>query len=69
MPSQISCASAATGVSFEHPMISATLTIILVVVSVVGLRVALSRRVGTGDRLNLGSVSQQWLLMHKVEDR
>jgi hypothetical protein len=50
-------------------MISATLTIALVVVFVVGLRVALSRRVGTGDRLNLGSVSQQWLLMHKVEDR
>jgi len=49
-------------------MISATFMIALVVVSIVGVRVALSRRVGAGDRLNLGSVSQQWLLGHK-EDR
>jgi len=50
-------------------MISATLTIVFLVVSVVGLRVVLSRCVGTGDRLSLGSVRQQWLLVHKVEDR
>jgi hypothetical protein len=50
-------------------MISATVTLTLLVVSIVVLRAALSRRVETGDRLNLGSVSQQWLVVHKGEDR
>jgi hypothetical protein len=49
-------------------MFSLTFTVALIVASVVGVRLALSRRVGTGDRLNLGSVSQQWLLGHR-EDR
>jgi hypothetical protein len=50
-------------------MISTTLTIIFVVVSVVGLRVAFGRRVRTGDVLNLGAVSHQWRLVHKGGDR
>jgi len=50
-------------------MIFTTVTIVLVVVSVVSLRVAFGRRVRTGDRLNLGAVSQQWLLVHKGGDR
>ena len=49
-------------------MISATFTVALLVVSIVGVRLALSRRVGAGHRLNLGSVSQQWLIGHR-EDR
>ena len=50
-------------------MISATITVALLLVSVIVVRAALNRRGRTGDRLNLGSVSQQWLLVHKGEDR
>ena len=50
-------------------MISATITAALLLLSVVAVRAVLSRRERVGDRLNLGSVSQQWLLAHKGEDR
>ena len=50
-------------------MISATVTLVLLALSVGILRTVLGRRARTGDRLNLGSVSQQWLLVHKGEDR
>ena len=49
-------------------MISAAVAIALLVLSLIVLG-AVGRRVRTGDRLNLGSVSQQWLLVHKGEDR
>lgn len=56
-------------IPFEHPMISVTITTVLLLVSVVVTRAVLRRRGRADDRLNLGPVSQQWLLVHKGEDR
>jgi hypothetical protein len=50
-------------------MISATVALAVVLASIVAARSVLGRRDRTGDRLKLGSVSQQWLLVHKGEDR
>lgn len=43
--------------------------IALLVVSMLALGLVFSRRIRTDDRINLGSVSQQWLLVHKGEER
>ena len=50
-------------------MMSATLAIGLLALSILILGFALTRRLRTGTRMNLGSVSQQWLLAHRGEDR
>jgi hypothetical protein len=50
-------------------MMSATFTIGLLVLSILALGIAFSRRFRAGTHMNLGSVSQQWLLAHKGEDR
>lgn len=50
-------------------MISVTIMTVLLLVSVVVTRALLRRRGRADDRLNLGTVSQQWLLVHKGEDR
>ena len=50
-------------------MISATLTIGLLFLSILVLGFVFGRRFRTGTRMNLGSVSQQWLLAHKGDDR
>jgi hypothetical protein len=54
---------------FRHPaMISATLSTLARLVSFVLTR-ARRRRRGRHEAFDLGTVSQQWLLVHKGEER
>ena len=50
-------------------MISFIVATALLLVSVVIARTLLRRRGNDSDRLNLGTVSQQWLLVHKGDER
>jgi len=50
-------------------MIPVIITTLLILLSVVVARAVLRRRARVDDRFNLGAVSQQWLLVHKGEDR
>jgi hypothetical protein len=53
---------------FTHPMI-AIITGMLLLVSVVISRAWIRRRGRDDDRFNLGAVSQQWLVVHKGDER
>ena len=50
-------------------MIFVTIATVLLLVSFVVTRAVRRRSGRADDRLNLGTVSQQWLLVHKGEDR
>jgi hypothetical protein len=50
-------------------MMSVMVAMAFLAVSVVIARAWLRRRDSDGDRSRLGTVSEQWLLVHKGEDR